>query len=86
MIYVLINKTYEILDKIDSVTPGGAKQYFMKMKQMEDEEQFDKLWKVMTHKEYDTNQAAFQRSASSDTFNNRWWTEEAVGPDEGFDY
>jgi|GEM_PF-2112570 len=86
MIYVLINKTYEILDKIDSVTPGGAKQYFMKMKQMEDEEQFDKLWKVMTHKEYDTNQAAFQRSASSDTFNNRWWTEEAAGPDEGFDY
>ena len=32
MIYVLIDKTGEVVDKIDSVTPGGAEHYFMKRK------------------------------------------------------
>ena len=64
----------------------NIKNYFHFFHITDVEEQFDKLWKVITHREYDTNQEAFQRSASSDTFNNRWWTEEAIGPDEGFDY
>ena len=71
MIYVLVSKENEIIDKIDSVTPGGAKYYFMKQKRMEDEEKFDNLWKVITKKEYDLNQHAFARKPSSE-----WWKEE----------
>ena len=36
----------------------GAKMYFMGRKQLEDEKEFDKLWKVMSEQTYD----AFQRS------------------------
>ena len=34
MIYVLIDKTGEVVDKIDSITPGGAEHYFMKRKKI----------------------------------------------------
>ena len=36
-IYVLIDSNNDIVDKIDSITPGGAEHYFMKRKQMKDE-------------------------------------------------
>tara|TARA_R100000278_G_scaffold100339_1_gene77004 strand:- start:327 stop:581 length:255 start_codon:yes stop_codon:yes gene_type:complete len=81
--YYLIDKTYEILDRIDSVTPGGAKHYFMERKQLKDEEKFDKLWTVITKKEYDLNQEAFQRKPSHQY---EWWKDEPQGPDDEFDY
>ena len=71
MLYVLINSAGEVEDKIDSVTEGGAEYYFMKRKQMKDEEIFYKLWKIKTKKEYDLNQHAFARKPSSE-----WWKEE----------
>ena len=48
MIYVLIDKTGEVVDKIDSVTPGGAEHYFMKRKKIEDKDKFYSLWKIKT--------------------------------------
>ena len=79
MKYVLINKSYEIIDKIDSVTPGGAEHYFMGRKQMKDKESFYKLWKILPKKEYDLNMEAFARKASSEQI--EWWKEEYTNPD-----
>ena len=68
MKYVLINSANEVIDTIDSVTPGGAEHYFMKRKKMEDKESFYKVWKIKTKKEYELNKVAFERKASSE-----WW-------------
>ena len=72
-IYVLIDSNNEIVDRVDSVTPGGAKYYFMKRKKVSDggEVWFDSLWKIKTKKEYDLNEEAFTRKPSSE-----WWKEE----------
>ena len=45
MKYVLIDKNYDIVDKVDSMTPGGAEHYFMGRKQLPEEE-FDKIYEV----------------------------------------
>ena len=39
-IYVLLDSNNDVVDKIDSITPGGAEYYFMKRKQIEDVEKF----------------------------------------------
>ena len=70
-IYVLIDSDNDIVDKIDSITRGGAEYYFMKRKQIKDTETFYKLWKIKTKKEYDLNEEAFTRKPSSE-----WWKEE----------
>ena len=74
MIYVLVSKDYDIVGKIDSVTLGGAKHYFMERKRMTDEKSFDKLWKVVAKKEYDLNKEAFERKPSSEQI--QWWNDE----------
>ena len=68
MKYVLIDGNDDIVDTIDSITPGGAEDYFMKRKQMKDKESFYKVWKIKTKKEYELNKEAFMRKASSE-----WW-------------
>ena len=35
-IYVLIDSSNDIVDKIDSITPGGAEHYFMERKKIYD--------------------------------------------------
>ena len=71
MKYVLIDGNDDIVDTIDSITPGGAEDYFMKRKQMKDKESFYKVWKIKTKKEYELNKEAFTRKASSE-----WWGSE----------
>ena len=72
MLYVMIDKNYEIVDKVDMSDVGvnGAKTYFVGRKKI-DEESFDKLWKVMTEKEYD-----IQYKASLQNKQYEWWKEE----------
>ena len=87
MIYVLVGKHYEIIDKVDlasDVGVSGARTFFKNRKQI-DEESFDKLWKVMTKKEYDLNQEAFQRKPSSHPGVIEWWKEEPTNPDIEYD-
>ena len=79
MKYVLIDKYYDIVDKIDSVTPGGAEHYFMGRKKMEDKDAFYKLWKILPKKEYDLHMEAFARKSSSEQI--EWWKEEYTNPD-----
>ena len=57
MKYVLVDNYDNIITKADlgsNVGLSGAKTYFKGMKQMPKDEDFDKLWKVMTEQEYDT--------------------------------
>ena len=70
-IYVLLDSNNDVVDKIDSITPGGAEYYFMKRKQIEDVEKFYEVWKIKTKKEHDLNMKAFARKPSSE-----WWNEE----------
>ena len=79
MKYVLIDKNYEVLDKIDSVTLGGAEHYFMGRKQMKDKDAFYRLWKILPKKKYDLNMEAFSRKASSEQI--EWWKDEWTNPD-----
>ena len=55
MKFVLVNKYDEIVSRVDlgEVGVNGAKTYFKGMKKMPEDKDFDKLWKVMTEKEYD---------------------------------
>ena len=75
-IYVLIDSSNDIVDKIDSVTPGGAEHYFLKRKKLE-KEKFDTLWTVMTYTYYKEQEEAFTRKKSSEQI--EWWKE-----DEGY--
>ena len=84
MKYVLVDKYDNIVTKVDlgsNVGLSGAKTYFKGVKQMPEDENFDKLWKVMTEKEYDT-----QLKSSLQNRQVEWWKEEPSGPDEDFDY
>lgn len=71
MKYVLINRhTKEVVWRTDlasGVGNSGARTYFIGVKQTGPEE-FDKLWEVITQKEYDDNHT---RITSSKPI--RWW-------------
>ena len=74
MKYVLVDKYDNIVTKVDlgsNVGLSGAKTYFKGMKKMPDDKDFDKLWRVMTSEQYDTQ--------FKSTLQNRqieWWKEE----------
>ena len=74
MKYVLVDKYDNIITKVDlgsNVGLSGAKTYFKGVKQMPKDEDFDKLWKVMTEDQYNTR--------FKSTLQNRqieWWKEE----------
>jgi len=71
MKYVLINSANDVVDTIESITPGGAEHYFMKRKKIEDKEKFYSVWKIKTKKEHELNTEAYMRKASSE-----WWNYE----------
>ena len=71
MKYYLVDNYDNIVDKIDSVTPGGAEHYFMKRKVFEDKDKFYQVWKIETKKEYDLRKEAALRKPSR-----AWWKEE----------
>ena len=84
MKYVLVDNYDNIITKADlgsNVGLSGAKTYFKGMKQMPKDEDFDKLWKVMTEQEYDTRFTSSLQNRQVE-----WWKEEPSGPDKDFDY
>ena len=74
MKYVLVDKYDNIVTKVNlgsNVGLSGAKTYFKGVKQMPKDEDFDKLWKVMSEQQYNTQ--------FKSTLQNRqieWWKEE----------
>ena len=84
MKYVLVDKYDNIVTTIElgsNVGLSGAKTYFKGIKKMPEDSDFDKLWKVMSKQQYDT-----QFKSSLQNRQVEWWKEEPSGPDEDFDY
>ena len=89
MKYVLVNKFDEIVDKVDlagNVGKTGATTYFQGVKKMPNREDFLKLWKVMSEKEYDLQFKATLQNRQMDKMKYEWWKDEPSGPDDEFDY
>jgi len=73
---------YVLVDKLDNITTSaelasnvglsGAKTYFLGIKKLEEKE-FDKLWKVMSEKEYNNQ---FRVSLQNSGKQYEWWKEE----------
>ena len=58
MKYVLVNKYDEIVTSADlagDIGVSGATTFFQGIKKMEDRDAFEKLWRVMTQEQLDTN-------------------------------
>ena len=74
MKYVLVNKLDEIVDTVElagNLGKTGATTYFQGMKKMPDQEDFHKLWKVMTKREYDVT---FKSSLQNRQV--EWWKDD----------
>ncbi len=80
MKYVLVDKYDNIITSVDlasNVGLSGAKTYFVGIKQI-DEKKCDKLWKVMSERDYD-----LQFKASLQNRQYKWWEEDkAIVDDE----
>ena len=73
MKFVLVDKLDNITDKRDFNNIEEANKYFISRKQIEENE-FNKLWKVMSESDYDTQRQISQRQGS--TVQYEWWREE----------
>ena len=76
----MVDKYDNIITSVDlasNVGLSGAKTYFVGIKQI-DEKEFDKLWKVMSERDYD-----LQFKASLQNRQYKWWEEDkAITDDE----
>ena len=83
MRFYLVNKLDEIVDKVDigDVGVNGARTYFIGRKQIEATE-FDKLWRVMTRDEYDTQFKNNLQNRQMGKMKYEWWKEDKAETDE----
>ena len=83
MKWYLVNKYDEIIDKVDMSDVGinGARTYFIGRKQI-DEQAFDKLWKVMSESEYDTQFKNNLQNRQMGGMKYEWWKEDEEETDE----
>jgi|TARA_R100000664_G_C2695216_1_gene97715 molybdenum cofactor biosynthesis enzyme MoaA len=84
MKYLLVDKHDNIVTSVElasNVGVSGAKTYFVGTKRI-DEKEFDKLWKVMTRKEYDTQFKATLQNRQMDNMKYKWWEEDKAIVDE----
>ena len=89
MKYVLINKFDEIVDTVDlagNVGKTGATTYFQGVKKLPNQEDFNKLWKVMSKREYEMVFKISLQNRQMDKRKYEWWKDEPSGPDDDFDY
>ena len=66
---------------MSDVGVNGARTYFIGRKQI-DAESFDKLWKVMTETEYDTNFKNNLQNRQMGKMKYEWWKEDKAETDE----
>ena len=75
MKYVLVDNYDNIVTTVDlgsNVGLSGAKTYFKGVKQIPKDEDFDKLWKVMTEEQYDNQfKATLQKQRKYE-----WWKDD----------
>ena len=80
MKYVLVNKsTDEIIDRVDlgsNVGVSGATTYFKGTKRLPDDEDFGKVWKVLSEQEYELH---FKNNLQNRQLGKRkyeWWKDD----------
>ena len=84
MKYYLVDKYDDIVTRVDlgdDIGVSGARTYFIGTKRIEEEE-FDKLWKVMTEEQYDTQFKLGLIDRQMDKMKYEWWKEDAAITDE----
>ena len=82
---------YVLVDKHDYITTAaelasnvglsGAKTYFVGLKQIEEKE-FDKLWRVMSEDEWDTQFKLGLQGRQNEKLKYKWWEEDKAITDE----
>ena len=60
---------------------SGAKTYFLGIKKL-DENEFDKLWKVMTKEQWDLQFKVALQNRQNDKLKYKWWEEDKAITDE----
>ncbi len=83
MKYVMVDKTDSIVSRVElSSNAGitGAKTYFIGIKRLPEKE-FDRIWRVMSEKEYDRKFEVGHRKPSSHPGYIEWWKEERTNLD-----
>ena len=88
MKYLLVDKYDNIVTSVElasNVGISGAKTYFMGTKKL-DEDNFNKLWKVMTENDYDLQFKATLQDRQMGKRKYEWWKDEPKGPDDEFGY
>ena len=76
MKYVLVDKNDEIVSVVDLPdTAGkiGAHTYFKGVKQMPDDDEFDKLWRVMRKDEYELSFKNNLQNRQMGKMKYEWW-------------
>ena len=76
MKYVLVDKNDEIVsaaDLPDTAGKIGAHTYFKGVKQMPDDVEFDKLWKVMTNDDYELSFKNNLQNRQMGKMKYEWW-------------
>ena len=80
MKYVLVNKsTDEIIDRVDlgsGVGVSGATTYFKGTKRLPNDEDFSKLWKVLSEKEYELNFKNNLQNRQLEKRKYEWWKDD----------
>jgi len=79
MKYLLINRFDEIVDKVElagNVGKTGASTYFKGVKRLPNDDDFDKLWKVMSESEYNMYFKANLQNRQMDKMKYEWWRED----------
>ena len=79
MKFVLVDKYDNIVASVNlesEVGINGAKTYFKGMKKMPDNKGFDKLWRVMTEDQYDTQFKATLQNRQMDHRKYEWWKDD----------
>ena len=83
MKYVMVDKTDSIVSVVSLDNNLGVKEakiYFMKMKRLPEEE-FDKIWRVMSSTRYDRQFEVGHRKPSSHPGYIEWWRDESKNLD-----
>ena len=79
MKYLLINRFDEIVDKVElagNVGKTGASTYFKGVKRLPNDDDFDKLWKVMSESKYNMYFKANLQNRQMDKMKYEWWRED----------
>tara|TARA_A100001391_G_scaffold135902_1_gene94593 strand:- start:254 stop:517 length:264 start_codon:yes stop_codon:yes gene_type:complete len=79
MKYVLVDKYDNIVTRVDlgsDVGLSGAKTYFKGVKRMPNDEDFDKLWKVMTEDTWNIQFKSSLQNRQMGQMKYEWWKDD----------